>query len=431
MRKIHVIFVLCLFLVSSKLSYAQNVTTADLQGARQEFTQLVNSLRVEVNDLRQTVQNQNKVIESQASKLISLEKGNLSTAEPYQPSQAQITPIALGGISQGFNPEIGLIGVVQAKAVEPTTEDGEGNDTIALKELELNLGANVDPYSRLDAIITFNDDIEDDTVEIEEAYYSHWGLPYGFTGRVGKFRSKVGKQNRLHLDQLDTVDYPLVIQDFFGEEGLAASGIRLENLFDLGAPITITGEVLRGNNGDSFSGISRRPIFNTRISTFFELGDSLEMTLGANWMVGDENVSGLAKGDDRFGVHIFGKDFTLEWFLEEGRKIKLQNEFFYQDRSEMVVANDNPWGFYSLLDFRLSPKWATGIRFDYLKPRELSDIDKETWALSPYLTLHQSEFANFSLQFTHRENADPAEEAENAVILEATFLIGKHSHPVA
>lgn len=396
-----------------------------------QLQQLVQSLQDAVQDLNQTVKNQNEVIREQVVRINALEKEPAQTA-PAGADQTQKSPLPLGGISQKWNPEIGVVGTVQGHLTE-NSEDGEGRDTIALKELELSFAQYVDPYSRLDAIIAFNDNLEEQNVDVEEAYYSHWGLPFGFTGRVGKFRAKVGKQNLLHLHQLETVDYPLVIQDFFGEEGLSSSGIRLQNNipnpWDI--PLTLTGEMFRGNNGDSFSGISRRPIFNTHLGSFFELNDSSNVELGSSFTVGDENINSLDGGDDRYGVHVFGVDFTWNWNMAENKKLKWQNELFYQDRTNLVVPNHDPWGFYSLLDYRFSPRWSAGIRFDYLEPRTVIDEHGRTTAVSPYITFWQSEFASFRLQYQHLDAASADAKSDDALFFQINFLIGAHSHPVS
>jgi len=341
---------------------------------------------------------------------------------------------------QGFNPEIGVTGTVQVKSTQ-SSADEEGNDTIALKELELNFAQVVDPYSRLDAILSFNDNIERQNVDIEEAYYTRWGLPLGFTGQIGKFRSKIGKENLLHLHRLDTTDYPLVIRDFFGEEGLAASGARLQNTIPnpMDIPIEITGEILRGNNGPSFSGISRRPIFNTHLKTYFELSKDANLELGWTTLFGDENppiVDGAGNnvtrsgGQDRYGVKVFGGDATFNWFLPEGKKLKWQNEIYFQNRSNLVHVNDDPWGFYSLVDYKFSPKFSAGIRFDYLEPLDVVGQHRRSTAVSPYITLWQSEFADFKLQYSHTESASGNAKSDNMIFLQADFIIGVDKHPV-
>lgn len=409
----------------------------------ESFQKEIHSLAQSVAQLQSTVSSQTEVIQKQSIRINALERGEApSLREAAQPERAP----KMAGLSQGFNPNIGVVGTVQAQLTQDST-DGEGRDTIALKEIELNISQYVDPYSRLDAVLSFNDALESQNTEIEEAYYTHWGLPFGFQGQIGKFRAKIGKQNLLHLDQLTTVDFPLVIQNFFGEEGLASSGLRLQNWipnpWDI--PIELTGEVLRGNNGASFSGVSRRPIFTTHVKTFFEPGENSTLELGGTLMFGDENPriadgSGAllpvkARGQDRFGVHVVGADATFIKNLAEGRVLKFQNEVYVEDRgsnSSIQPANVNtvPWGFYSLLDYRLSPKFSAGIRFDYLEPLAVADQHGRTTAISPYLTFWQSEFANFRLQYSHSDPASAAAESDNAIYFQANFIIGDHKHPV-
>lgn len=425
--KLFVFFSICLFSVSSAYAAIDETILQSIQ-------QNVQDLQKTVSSLQTTVLSQNEVIQKQNLKIEALERIKEST-----PQQAIAQPMPVGaprtaGV-MGFNPEIGVTGTVQGNITQKKADE-EGNNTIALKELELNISQVVDPFSRLDAIISFNDSLESQNANIEEGYYTRWGLPFGFTGQIGKFRSKIGKQNLLHSHQLDTVDYPLVIKDFFGEEGLASSGARLQNMipnpWDL--PIEITGEVLRGNNGTSFSGKSRRPIFNTHAKTYFDLSNDANVELGWTTLFGDENppINGVRppEGQDRYGVKVFGGDMTFHWFLPEGKKVKLQNEIYFQNRTSRVHVNDDPWGFYSLLDYRFSQKFSAGVRFDYLQPLDVTGEHHQTIGISPYLTFWQSEFADFRLQYSRLEPAAGREKVDNALYLKANVLIGAHKHPV-
>lgn len=405
--------------------HAADASMQSVQNQMASLENLMRTMQSTILDLQKTVENQNEVIQAQHIRINMLE-GTEKTPAPKTAS-----PIAVKGLSQGFNPDIGVVGTAQAHLTEDG-EDAEGKDTVTLKELEVSFAQYVDPYSRLDAIIAFNDNLEDQNVDIEEAYYSHWGLPWGFTGRLGKFRTLAGKQNLSHLHQLDTVNYPLIVRNFFGEEGMSSSGVRLQNYLPnpWDVPLEVSAEVLRGNNGDSFGGVSRRPVFNVHTDAFFQLADDLSMELGGTWMNGDQNIEGLAKGDDHFQVHIFGADATFLWNLPEGRKVKWQSELFYQDRSDAPGTNSNPWGFYTLADLRLNKKFSLGVRFDYLEPRDVDEGLGETIEVSPYITFWQSEFANFRLQYSHVEPAAADGQSDDAVYLQANFMIGAHSHPV-
>ncbi len=427
---------------------AEDIGPTDLSRQITELQQGMSALRGVVNDLQKTVASQNLLIQTQASRLEVLEGQGVRPVSPSA-SLSLSAPSRDVKTASAFNPEIGVVGTVQSKLTQ-STEDAEGNDAVALKELELNFASVVDPYSRLDAILSFNDNLEDQNVDIEEAYYTRWGLPLGLTGQAGKFRSKIGKANLMHAHQLDTANYPLVIRNFFGEEGLASSGFRLQDLipnpWDL--PLEVTGEILRGNNGTSFSGKSRRPIFNTHLKTFFETSEDTDLELGWTTMFGDENPPRIEsvddgtgtgtfvdtlvtpeKGQDRYGVKVFGADATWNWQLSEGRKIKFQNEFYFQNRTNQVFSNRNPWGFYSLLDYRFSPRFSAGIRYDYLQPLEALG-QGSTVEISPYLTFWQSEFADFKLQYSRVIASGTGEKDDNAIYLTVDFMIGAHKHPV-
>lgn len=431
------ILVFCFFCIAKcKEARANEAMLAALQEQVAGLSDIVKSLQ-------STVHNQNQLIEAQGAKIVylegSIEKGAVISKPATEPAGAP----KMAGLSQGLNPEIGLVASIQANSTQ-SREDEEGNDTIALKEAELSISQYVDPFSRLDGVIAFNDNLEEQNVDIEELYYTHWGIPLGFRGQIGKFRSKIGKQNLLHMHQLETVDYPLVIRDFFGEEGLASSGARLQNLipnpWDI--PVEVTGEVLRGNNGTSFSGISRRPIFNSHVSTFFQTSENTNLELGGTAIFGDENPAVIAfeedalsdpeiseAGSDKYGVRVFGADATFKWDLPEGRSIKWQNEIYFQNRgSNTRHTNLFPWGFYSLIDHRISKRFSAGVRVDYVEP--LDFVDHNTVGISPYLTFWQSEFADFRLQYSHTRPADGGLEPNHEVFLKANVLIGAHKHPV-
>lgn len=425
--------------------YAEEFMSPDLGRQIAELQKGMQSLQGVVVDLQKTVTSQNALIAAQSSRLEVLEGSRavqMPSAGPAQTSGS--SGPSLRGLAQSIQPDIGVAGTVQAHLTE-NTEDEEGKDTIALKELELGLSQYVDPFSRLDAILAFNDAIEDQNVEIEEAYYTRWGLPLGFSTQLGKFRSKIGKANLVHTHALETADYPLVIQDFFGEHGLSSSGVRLQNMIPnpWDVPLEISGEVLRGNNGTSFSGKSRRPIFNLHGKTFFETSDSSQLELGLTTLFGDENPTRtLVDGDgveselenpggqDRYGVRVFGADATMNWILPEGKTAKWQNEIYLQGRSRNPHPNDDPWGFYSLLDYRFSPRFSAGIRFDYVQPLDVTKEHFETYGISPYLTFWQSEFASFQIQYQHLEPASADAKTDDGVYLRCNFLVGSHQHPV-
>jgi hypothetical protein len=435
------LFPLSIFLFAATQAQAADPQIEILQNNMAQLQQSIQSLRNNMSDLKMTVENQTEVIRQQSMQIAGLQKDRGTATQPSQSGVAAL-PSGIQKAVGGFNPDIAVVGTTQAKLTQ-NKSDTNGNNAIALKELELNFSQVVDPFSRMDAVISFNDSLEPQNANIEEAYYTRWGLPLGFTGQIGKFRADIGKENLLHAHQLETVDYPLVIRDFFGDEGLASSGLRLKNEipnpWDL--PLEISGEILRGNNGNSFSGVSRTPIFDTHLKSFFQMTDDTNLELGLTTMFGDENpplkvLNGdgtftnitRPQGTDRFGVKIFGGDATFNWFLPEGKKVMCQNELYFQNRTDLVHLNNDPWGFYSLFDYKFSEKFSTGVRFDYLNPLDVGG-GHGTTSVSPYFIFWQSEFADMKLQYTHTVPAG-GEKTDNAAFFVVDFMIGAHKHAV-
>jgi len=348
--------------------------------------------------------------------------------------------------SSALNPEIGLIGDIVVKSTQGD-EDAEGNDKISVREIELIIGHAVDPFCRFDATITLSD-FED--VGIEEAYITHWGLPWEWHVRLGRIRPKVGKATALHRDQLDTADYPLVVQEYLGVEGFSRTGAEFSRLFEgtdaLTHELAIGG--LEGGNaegGTVFGESRRRPTAYVHLKNFMDVSDRSSLEIGAAWITGSSNV------EDEFNVDVMAVDLTWIHHLDAQRRLKLQAEWMQQDRSEPAVESDHghgddadehgghdeetdepelfrmrPSGFYALADMRLSERWGLGLRYDEVEPVNIEGSgDTETAALV-YLTFYQSEFARWRLQV---QDVDTAEgETDTRVWLQATISIGVHKH---
>ncbi len=323
-------------------------------------------------------------------------------------------------------PEIGVIADVVG-TLDSSREDGEGADRISLREVELIFGSNVDPFSRLDATISFSDS-EDPS--LEEGYLTRFGLPLDTTARLGKFKPKVGKALGIHRDSLDTVDEPLVIQKYFGEEGLSKSGLDLTKTLNLPIPVTqqVTVGILDGGGEDGtafFDGEQRRPILYGHWKNYVDITDTTGFELGFSHMIGSRDE------DSQYEVQVLGSDVTLTRNLNATQTLKIQGEVFSLSRKETVGFDGNIIGAYGLLDLRLNPGWATGFRYDYVQPIDNDrsvNPQKEDRGLTGYLTFYQSEWARWRLQLTHKETV--TEKDDNAIMIQGTFAIGEHKHKI-
>lgn len=395
------------------------------------FADEMSELKEQVKALTQTVQGLQSTVEAQQKEINSLKeiqdtRPPVSVVQSAPASLPQIATILPGK----FTPEIGAVADMAVK-FEKSKFDTENANRLQVRELELVLGSNVDPYSRLDATVAFT---EESSVELEEAYLTRFGLPFDSTARIGRFKPRIGKMLPVHRDSIDTVDEPLVIQRYFGEEGMSKSGADLTKILDLPFPSVhqLTFGVLEGGNGEggtAFGAARRRPTLYGHLKNYWDITDVTNFELGLSDALGsnDKDVS--------FKSNVLGLDATLRHVLNPNQEIKLQGETFYLNRKEPIDDLDgttdpsgNFWGGYGLLDFRLSPLWGTGFRFDCVQPvdRLLADPNKAEIGYTGYLTFYQSEFARWRLQLSHIDRTTG--ETDNRVFLQGTFAIGEHKH---
>ena len=412
------ILILCAFCLVPQAAYADDITM--LQSQVRELSQIVKDLKVTVDQQQ-------------------IEIATLKQVQPPTPPAAPAPQASLqvAKPSGKFTPEIGAVADVAMKLDSPRV-DASGADRVSLREIELVLGSNVDPYSRLDATIAFN---EDNTAELEEAYLTRFELPFDMTARIGRFKPKIGRALAAHRDSLDTVDEPLVIQRYFGLEGMNKSGVDLTKLLELPLPFVhqITAGVIEGGTGEggtAFGDVKRRPTIYAHLKNYLDITDVTNLDLGLSY------AAGHTDDEAAFKSNVLGLDAALIHHLNPAQDIKLQGELFYLDRKESFTELTNSltgavtrqdldgtlWGAYALLDFRLSSQWAAGFRFDdvELVNNPAANPDKGDIGYTGYLTFYQSEFARWRFQFSHIDLATGKD--DNQVLLQGTFAIGDHKH---
>lgn len=422
-----------LFMQFSSLGFSQDVGFDGLQKSLIE-------LQKNMQSLQQIVATQNELIQKQQMQINALEN-KTSVSIPGVP------PVAAKPQSQKkWIPEIGVVGDFVGQVDSPNREDSEGRDRISARELELILGSAVDPYSRLDATLAFSDFEE---ASLEEAYYTHYGLPLGMTGRFGKFKPHVGKALQTHRDALDTVDEPLVIQRYFGAEGYNKAGVDLTKSLDLPWSLVshqVSVGLLEGGNGEDgtlFNESRRHPTLYTHLKNYLDLTPTSGVELGFSYLAGSSDT------DMTFGTHVLGGDLTYLWRYADQRHFKIQSETFagtrHENIGEEVIDEEtggssfpeiddsrNFWGSYILADWRFHPQWAVGTRFDHVKlvkTLDLANRDGLDIGWATYLTFYQSEFARWRIQLNQR-NLTAGKDPEYEALLQGTFSIGEHKHKI-
>lgn len=341
------------------------------------------------------------------------------------------TSPAAGGVtappagSNLLNPNISAIGWFQGQAGDAL--DHTDTSAFQLREVELGYQATVDPYSRADFFISVNSE----GIDVEEGYLTLLTLPAGFTAKLGKFRSNFGKFNRTHPPETPFADRPLAAERFLGEEGLSGVGASVSWLAPLPFYLNIDGEVT--NTPDStevpaFAAYRGKDLmYLTRASTFFDLGETTNLTLGgsyANGANGPEPTVDPSITPDARRAQMYGADLTFRWKNPKRaiyKALTAQAEWMARD------PGDGPrrTGGYAWADYQFARRWHLGGRYDWSQAIASVTDDTTTGGLG-FLTFTPSEFWALSLQAQDRD----FDAGSMSYFFKTTFNIGPHGqHP--
>ncbi|MBI4830740.1 MAG: hypothetical protein HY801_04130 [Candidatus Lindowbacteria bacterium] len=234
MRHAVIALLMCLLLcLTARADVEKNgdieVLKAQIESLREDFETLQQRHEAEVMQMQNRIRELADQLEEQRA------------AQPAEApvaytdfQQAQPPVYAASGqraISQIFNPDIAVIGDVLGQYTSHENEGERPDDEFIFRELELNLVGALDPFARADVTLSIEKEFPEQAIpgeepsgeegfaiDVEEAYLTALSLPQGLQARVGKIRERFGKANPLHAHSLPWVDYPLMLQNYFGEE---------------------------------------------------------------------------------------------------------------------------------------------------------------------------------------------------------------------
>jgi hypothetical protein len=200
-----------------------------------------------------------------------------------------------------LNPEISATGDVRFRAVQP----GPQENNVDVREFEFAFQAPLDPYSNTKLFLSW----EDGKLDLEEGYVYWTGLPGHLRVDVGRFRQQIGELNRLHLHGLPESEYPLVLSEYLGEDGLVGDGLGIYWL----APATakalgaheLYGQVTVAKSETLFDSGNRLAV-NGRFQNFWQLSNSTFFQVGASGIYGRNPDADLS-------TTVVGGDFRLSW----------------------------------------------------------------------------------------------------------------------
>jgi hypothetical protein len=342
--------------------------------------------------------------------------GTDTTAQ--RPDTAAAPTADRGSNLNRLNPEISATADVRLQ-VDP---DNPREDNVELREVEFSFQSALDPYAKTKIFLSASEE----GVEVEEAYAYWTGLPGGLRIDLGRFRQQVGELNRWHPHALPESEWPLVLREYFGEEGLHGDGVGLYWTLPFGGGAAGTWE-LWGQatipHSDPLFAHGHRLAGLGHVNGFWQVSPAVFFQLGGTFLGGSNPDSALTST-------VVGGHFRLSW-RPPGRALyrsfTLRGEG-YVNRREEDGATTTYTGGYVGAQYQLSRRLYLGTRADWVEPLEVPG--QHTWAVVPALTWWQSEWVYLRLEWQHQQDAVAAggREARNLILLQTVWAIGPHKH---
>jgi hypothetical protein len=306
---------------------------------------------------------------------------------------------------------------------------GEG-DRFQLREIELAFQGSVDPYFRYDAFFG----VHPEEFEIEEGYATTLALPADLQVKAGKFHLPFGKVNLTHRPELHTIDYPLYIQSYFGEEGLSSTGIWASWI---GAPLGFFQELsLAATNGveeHAHEEGEEEPEEETAEGKdlFDDLADrlwvahfknSIDLTPASNLEVGASWTSSATDDPQRVRTTLWGLDAIWRWkplAMAKYRSAIVQAEAAWRDEPGPV---EERFGAFVFGQYQLTRRIHVGGRYDVVEPAEVEA--GTVHAGQAVLRYFPTEFSQLRLAYERQAPED--EDAIDRILFQLTFALGPH-----
>ena len=315
------------------------------------------------------------------------------------PNMALIVDVALAAFSENEN--------FQTGAHDPT------NNGFNLQQVEMSLGANVDPFFRLDANIVF----AQFGVEVEEAYATSLALPYRLQFRTGQFLTRMGRVNSTHPHTWKFVDQPLVIGKFYGGEGNRGLGFEGSWILPLPWYTEFVSSMINADNAccnrtflaaDSFD--IETPIdflFTNSLKQFFEIDAAHSLSLGLNFQNGP-NAAGRFSRSEIYSADLYYRYRPPE---DPGRSsFSVHGEVFHRRRQNLESVLADTGGFLSAT-YRFALQYEVAARLEAVSGVANDPLDP-LWQgtrtrSQAQFTYYPSHFSRIRTQLNATQAGDP------------------------
>jgi hypothetical protein len=308
---------------------------------------------------------------------------------------------------------------------------------IDVQETELQLYSDVDPYTRLNLLLSISPNYvasgtgvtENWMIEPEEAYADSNVVP-DVTFKVGKFKAPMGKHNLLHTHAYPFIQAPLANVKLLGDEGLNDSGVSAAILLPAKWFSELTLQYLRGQGGNAeFS--SPSPAGGVELAhwkNLLDLSDDLTMEVGASYAQGGNSY--------RLTTSLLGGDLTFKWRPAEGGRYKSiiwATEYLARTQAQNALPNEQSGGLASWIQYQFGERWMALYRYDTLGVKNTYDtvnLPNDNWERHTVaLAFVPSEFSSYKVEYLQTTGGPfntSNENVERAFFLQANYTIGAH-----
>lgn len=374
----------------------------------------------------------------------------LEGADKKKPA-APSAPAQPGASNPRLLPDVSAVGDLIGD-LSPKGSTEEDRSRFGIREVEVAVQAAVDPYFRGDVFLGINDV---DGVSIEQAYLTATALPWGLEVRLGRLLMPVGKENTTHRHDLHSIEYPYVLQRFFGPEGLKGTGIYASKVispFGFYQEMIVTavdrfGELDPDLVADEPANKKLTGLgYSARLRNYWDLTQSANLELSGSVVTGEREQplsAATATGINALDVRqtVVGADVTVRWRpLQQGlyKSFILQSEVLRQVNARASASsNGTPsyagptrdfTGFYTFARWQTSRRGYIGARADILQDPDYGG--RTTRAASAYLEFFPSEFSKLVAGYERVAPPHASAAGYDRIILQATFALGPHKpHP--
>lgn len=344
--------------------------------------------------------------------------------------------------ANAFNPSISIVGDILGQ-YGIGVKKGENHDHdhgshahsfsngLLLREAEFEFRAWVDPWA--DAVVVLGIEqhkIDHFELDLEEAYLRlvRWpGLgfaPLGIEIKAGKFKTAIGRINRIHLHNIPQITYPLAMRVFLGDEGFSSQGLSLNRSFATSnkSALSIYLEAVMGRKLPmQKKGSKEIPIgiahawwhIEPLLSHYIDFGFSAVLgRQGAQ----DSGLFTLLSADVHYGYIPPG--------YGQNPSFLFGSEFY---AAKVQSAKKRwPMGNFTWLQARIMGPTFFGIRYD-LAPKE-DDLLSFQHAMGAFFTYYTTEFLRFRLGYEHVMPDIVSLKGDHRMMLSMIFILG--SHPI-